>query len=119
MTPGGRVGTFRGIRQGKSDYGALAFGSKGIVYGHGYGGYEPLLVEICRFFRTGRPPVEAKETLEIFAFMEAADESKRQGVTKICSILPEARGASYGAIVIPSWRISLELSPQSRRVPSQ
>ena len=74
---GGRVGTFRGIRQGKSDYGALAFGTKGIVYGHGYGGYEPLLVEICKFFRTGRPPVEARETLEIFAFMEAADESKR------------------------------------------
>ena len=27
----GRVGTFRGIRQGKADYGALAFGTKGIV----------------------------------------------------------------------------------------
>jgi hypothetical protein len=35
-------------------------------------------VEICKFFRTGRPPVSAEETTEMFAFMEAADESKRQ-----------------------------------------
>lgn len=76
---GGRVGTFRGIREGKADYGSLVFGTKGISYLQGYHGYEPLLVEVCKFFRTGRPPVEAKETLEIFAFMEAADESKRQG----------------------------------------
>jgi len=51
----------------------------GIVPSGGYGGYEPLLVEICKFFRTGEPPVSAEETIEIFAFMEAADESKRQG----------------------------------------
>ncbi len=75
----GRIGTFRGIREGNADYGATAFGSKGIVHGQGYGGYEPLLVEICKFFRTGTPPVSASESIEIFAFMEAADESKRQG----------------------------------------
>lgn len=75
---GGRVGTFRGIRQGKAEYGALAFGSKGVALGRFDGGYEPLLVEICKFFRTGRTPVTAAETLEIFAFMEAADESRRQ-----------------------------------------
>ena len=90
---GGRIGTFRGIRQGKADYGALAFGSKGIVYASGYGGYEPLLVEVCKFFRTGRPPVEAEETLEIFAFMEAADESKRQGGVPVTleSVMAKAR----------------------------
>jgi len=76
---GGRVGTFRGIRRGKADYGAVVFGSKGIADARGSGGYEPLLVEVCRFFRTGRPPVGARETLEVFAFMEAADESKRRG----------------------------------------
>ena len=32
-----------------------------------------------KFFQTGIAPVSADETLEIFAFMEAADESKRQG----------------------------------------
>jgi predicted dehydrogenase len=93
---GGRVGTFRGIRRGKADYGALAFGSKGIVSVQGYGGYEPLLVEIGRFFRTGKPPVEAKETLEIFAFMEAADESKRRGGQPVTleSVMSRAREPS-------------------------
>ena len=44
-----------------------------------YDGYEPLVVEIGKFFETGKPPVTAEETIEMFAFMEAADESKRQG----------------------------------------
>jgi predicted dehydrogenase len=74
----GRVGTFRGLR-GKAGYGATVFGTKGIGQSGGYGGYEPLVVEICKFFKTGKAPVEPAETLEIFAFMEAADESKRQG----------------------------------------
>ena len=30
------------------------------------------------FFRTGITPVTPEETLEIYAFMEAADESKRR-----------------------------------------
>ena len=42
-----------------------------------YDGYAPLVVEIVKFFKTGKPPVSAEETLEILAFMEAADESKR------------------------------------------
>ncbi len=75
---GGRIGTFRGIR-GKGGYGGTAFGTKGIKQIGKYGGYEPLLVEIVKFFRTGKPPVSEKETLEIYAFMEAADESKRLG----------------------------------------
>lgn len=75
----GRVGTYRGIRKGRSDYGALVFGAKGIERSGSFGGYEPLVVEICRFFRTRKAPVAAEETLEMFAFMEAADESKRQG----------------------------------------
>lgn len=76
---GGRVGTFRGLRRGREDYGATVFGSKAIVKSGGYGGYEPLVVEIVRFFKTGKAPVSLDETLEILAFMEAADESKRRG----------------------------------------
>ena len=38
-----------------------------------------LLVEIIEFFKTGVPPIQPRETIEMFAFMEAADESKRQG----------------------------------------
>lgn len=74
----GRIGTYRGIRAGKAGYGATVFGTKGIAPSGGYGGYEPLLVEIAKFFKTKKPPVTAAETLEIVAFMEAADESKRQ-----------------------------------------
>src|SRR5438445_12065642 len=89
----GRVGTFRGIRRGASGYGATVFGSKGIAPSGGYGGYEPLVVEICKFFRTGEPPVSAEETLELFAFMEAADESKRQGGIPVTleSVMKKAR----------------------------
>ncbi|MGK0189934.1 MAG: hypothetical protein ACI9R3_005753 [Verrucomicrobiales bacterium] len=76
---GGRIGTFRGIRDGQRGYGATVFGTKGIVQGGGFDGYEPLIVEIIKFFKTGEAPVSEAETVEIFAFMEAADESKRQG----------------------------------------
>jgi hypothetical protein len=75
----GRIASFRGIRDGKSGYGAFVYGTKGIAPSGGYGGYTPLLVEICKFFKSGKPPVSAEETIELFAFMEAADESKRQG----------------------------------------
>jgi hypothetical protein len=76
---GGRIGTFRGIREGAPhDFGATVFGAKGIGQSGGYVGYQPLVAEIVKFFKTGEAPVSAEETLEIFAFMEAADESKRQ-----------------------------------------
>jgi hypothetical protein len=75
----GRIGTFRGSRKGAHSYGAMVFGSAGIGPSGGFGGYEPLVVEIAKFFRSGKPPVTAEQTLEIFAFMESADESKRQG----------------------------------------
>jgi predicted dehydrogenase len=75
----GRVGTFRGIRKGHADYGAIVFGTKANVPTAGYGGYEPLLVEIAKFLKTGKPPVTPEQTIEILAFMQAADESKAQG----------------------------------------
>jgi predicted dehydrogenase len=92
---GGRIGTFRGLRQGHHDYGATVFGTKGVASSGGYGGYEPLVVEIVKFFKTGKPPVSALETLEIFAFMEAADESKRQGgkPVELESVMAKARAS--------------------------
>jgi predicted dehydrogenase len=75
----GRIGTFRGTRKGQHGYGATVFGSKATVQAGKFEGYEPLLVEIVRCFKTGKSPVPAAETLEILAFMSAADESKRQG----------------------------------------
>lgn len=89
----GRLGTFRGLRAGKRDYGATAFGDKGIAPTGSFGGYEPLVVEIARFFRTGKPPVAIAESLEIIAFMEAADESKRRGgvPVKLEEVMAKAR----------------------------
>ncbi|MGV3508991.1 MAG: Gfo/Idh/MocA family protein, partial [Sphingobacteriaceae bacterium] len=74
-----RVGTFRGIYEGKQQYGGTVFGDKGVSTIGTYSGYDPLLVKIVEFFKTGIPPVTAEETLEICAFMEAADESKKLG----------------------------------------
>jgi hypothetical protein len=90
---GGRIGTFRGLRAGKQAYGGTAFGSENIVQLGDYDGYEPLVIEIVKFFRGGEPPVSAEETIEIFAFMSAADESKRQGgnPVKIQPLVEQAR----------------------------
>ncbi len=74
----GRIGSVRAIRDGKSQYGGYAFTERGIVSAGEYQGYEALLKEILNFFVTRVPPVSEKETLEIFTFIEAADESKRE-----------------------------------------
>jgi len=89
----GRLGTFRGILRGGTGFGATVFGERGIAPAGKFEGYEPLLVEIVRFFKTGKPPVTAGETLEIYAFMEAADESKRQGGVPVSleTVLQKAR----------------------------
>lgn len=75
----GRTGTFRGMRTGKTGYGGVVFAEDGNKPLGPYMGYEPLLLEIIKYFNTGIVPVTPEETLEIFTFMEAADESKRQG----------------------------------------
>ena len=75
---GDRMGTFRGLRSGRRGYGGYAFGEKNIKPLGDYNGYDPLLKEIIKFFQTGVSPVSPEETLEIFTFMEAADESKRR-----------------------------------------
>ena len=72
----GRIGTYRGLRTPTTNYGITIFGSKSIIQGGKYGGYEPLVDEIIKFFKTGKVPVPQAETIEIFAFMSAADESK-------------------------------------------
>jgi len=76
---GDRIGTYRGIREGQGGYGATVFGEKGIAVLDKYNGYNPLLVIIAEFFDTGIVPVSADETLERFAFMQAAEESKLKG----------------------------------------
>lgn len=73
----GRIGTFRGTRSGKHEYGGTVFTTESNIVLGPYSGYEALLIEIVKYFETGIVPVQPEETLEILAFMEAADESKK------------------------------------------
>ncbi len=77
----GRLGVMRGCRNGLGDYGITMFGEESVLHsGPRPETYRPLLVEIAKFFRSRVAPVQPEETLEIFAFMEAADLSKaREG----------------------------------------
>lgn len=56
-------------------------------------GYDPLLVQIIKYFRTGIVPVSSEETLELFAFMEVADESKLHGGVPVAieAVMQKAR----------------------------
>src|SRR5690625_675464 len=89
-----RLGTFRGLRAGSQDLGGKAFGRDGIADLGPFEGYDLLVVHILEFFRTGVPAVYMDETLEIYAFMEAADESLRRGgePVSLASVMERARG---------------------------
>ena len=77
----GRIGTMLGLIRGQQDYGAVAFGMKAVIATPVpmTSDYRGLLIEIVKFFQTGVPPVQPDETLEIMAFMEAAELSKARG----------------------------------------
>lgn len=74
----GRTGTLLGLRTGSTPHRVTLFGTKAVVDQKGSGDYAPLVAEIMKFFQTGVAPVSLEETIELFAFMEAADESKRR-----------------------------------------
>ena len=103
-TPDGKievVGTWRGGRKGiyreDKDFHGLAKGEKGETAAGSFDGYEPLVAAIMKFFQTGVVPVPQEETIEIFAFMEAADESKNKGgaIVKIM-VAPPAKVTKMG-----------------------
>ena len=102
---GGRIGTFRGSRKGKRGYGGMAFGTKGIAVVGEFDGYRHLLLEIVSFFKSGKPPVSPEETIAIYAFMEAADQSKQTG--KRVMIADVLEQASTAAEKIVSNRLTL------------
>jgi hypothetical protein len=75
----GRIGSVQVLRP-YGDYGAVAFAEKKVIEsGKIKVSYVPMLKEIVKFFQTGVPPVNEDETLELFAFMDAAQKSKEQG----------------------------------------
>jgi predicted dehydrogenase len=94
MWSGGRVGVLQGIRTKPLPHKVTIFGSDGFAEQKpGGDDYAPLVREILRFFETGVVPVASEETIEMFAFMEAADESKRRGGQRVSlsEVLEKAR----------------------------
>jgi hypothetical protein len=76
----GRLGTMR-VDRPYSKFGAVAFRSKNRVdtISDVKVDYVPLVREIVQFMNTQTPPVSNAETLEIFAFLDAAQKSEAKG----------------------------------------
>ena len=74
----GRIGTFRGIKEGPAIYGGTAYTPKGAIAAGGDEGYKVLLDQILTFFKAGVAPISKEETIEIFTFMKASNMSKEQ-----------------------------------------
>ncbi len=91
----GNTGVVYGLRTGHARYKVTLFGTKGIAEQDGGGSYVPLVNEIMKFFQTGQAPVSARETVELFAFMEGADISKANGGCQVN--IPDLIKANGGA----------------------
>src|SRR5580700_7553785 len=76
----GRLGTVRALRP-YGTYGAVVFRKDGVEMSPAkpHTDYEGLVREMVKFFETGKAPVSNTDTLEIFAFMDAAQRSKDAG----------------------------------------
>jgi hypothetical protein len=68
---GNRFGVFL---EGKNN--GFALGEKGRAQAGNHERYQGLVEEIIKFFRSGKSPVPERETVELFAFMEASELSK-------------------------------------------
>jgi len=75
----GTVGTMQGHRNSNKGYGLTIVGAKGVAVAGEKHSYRGLSEEVMKFFQTGISPVPPETTIELLAFMEAADESKRRG----------------------------------------
>jgi hypothetical protein len=77
----GRIGTVRALRP-YSDFGAVVFTKDNKIIQtptkFEYS-YVPLVKEFVTFFQTGKTPIDPAETVEIFAFLDAAQKSREQG----------------------------------------
>lgn len=76
----GRIGTVRGIRKGSH-----AIGFTVVCEKHAWATtvemryiYRELLKRVAEMFKTGKPPIDITETLEVVAFIEAALQSAEQ-----------------------------------------
>lgn len=81
----GRIGTYRGNRQGNREFGAVVHRAEGSSHADVSHAAKPfyasLLEQVMKLFQTRIAPVDAEETREIIRFMEAANESRETGRT--------------------------------------
>lgn len=78
---GGRIGTVRANRP-YSSFGAVVFHTDNnypTLSSNIEPGYSPLLRAIVKFMRTGVPPVPNSETMKIYEFIDAAQQSREHG----------------------------------------
>jgi hypothetical protein len=80
----GRLGTVRLLRP-YGPFGAVTFGVKDVKQStpRGQSDYRPLLVKVIEFFKGAPAPVNEAETLEMFAFMDAAQRSREQNGARV------------------------------------
>ena len=76
----GRLGSVR-LARPYGPFGGVVFRGKEVFTSDPklQGGYAPMLEKVIEFFKTGQRPVPEPETLEVFAFMDAAQRSKQAG----------------------------------------
>jgi hypothetical protein len=79
----GRIGVYYGVIKGAQPPVVQVWGTEGTAQSTGEGGYEGLVRAMAEFFQTGRSPVNPAETIEIFEFMTAAQQSKDRGGAQV------------------------------------
>jgi hypothetical protein len=80
----GRVGVYNGLPKADPKTPIVTVtGSSGTASTAGPSSYDGLVLAIAEFFHTGRPPVDQAETLEVMAFMTAAQISKEKGGAEV------------------------------------
>jgi predicted dehydrogenase len=86
----GATGILTGLRAGPMPHGVCVYGENGTVVQAPSGNtafgaaddYTALVTAVVGFFRSGIAPVPPRETLALFAFLEAAEKSKTSGRTE-------------------------------------
>jgi hypothetical protein len=80
----GRIGVYYGLAKADATQPLISVsGKKGNANTSGTVGSEPLVLAIAEFFHTGRSPVDAAQTLEVFEFMTAAELSKQRNGAEV------------------------------------
>ncbi len=118
---GGRQGTLHALHylpMDSTSYKLIRFGQSVIAEQKTLGDYTPMLREIVKFFQTKQPPVTIPQTLEIYAFLEAAQESQKKNGASISlrEVLQKAGAPEAWYPPVPAS--APQSQPQSSKLPA-